>query len=230
LLKFINIHKSFGSLKIFSDFNYCIEDGHFVCICGASGIGKTTFLQMVAGISKPDKGTVDLNGCSRIGYVFQEPRLLPWCTVRENIELVLYAYHKNNNQRINTIAEDLIHKLKLTGFADYYPSQISGGMKQRVSLARAFAVEPDVLLLDEPFSALDDKLKNTLRELLLDLLDWKPCTTILVTHDLREALLLGKEIVIFDQRPVKIAKKIGLSLPYNERTAEYCEEMLAKVL
>ncbi len=229
MVNITNIHKKFGSLEIFSEFNYLIENGDFVCICGASGIGKTTLLQMVAGILKPDKGSIGLNGSSRIGYVFQESRLLPWCSVQENIELVLYTYHKQNNTKIQEISKNLIQKLGLEGFEDYYPSQISGGMKQRVSLARAFAVEPDVLLLDEPFSALDSKLKVTLREYLLDLLDWKPCTTILVTHDLREALLLGKKILIFDGRPVRIARKFEIRLPYNERTPEYCQQMLAKI-
>lgn len=174
----------------------------------------------------PDKGKVEKEAGSKIGYVFQEPRLLPWCTVLENIQLGLYHYYGGEREKIGQVSRLLAQKVELQGFEDYYPAQLSGGMKQRVSLARAFAIQPDILLLDEPFSALDYQLKETLREQLLALLNWKPCTTIMVTHDLMEAVQLGDRILILKGRPARVAFDFKLSRPRGERSLKFCQEII----
>lgn len=199
MLSLNNVNIAFGSLKILDGFSTTFGSNEFTCLFGPSGVGKSTILNLLAGILKPDSGEI-LNPFTKIGYVFQEPRLLPWCTAWENIEIGLYATELTKSQRKDIIAP-MIEKLGLNGFADYYPAQLSGGMKQRVGLGRAFVVDPQLLLMDEPFSGLDEALKLEMRNLLHELIEWHPCTTIFVTHDFLEALCLADQIVLLDKKP-----------------------------
>ena len=215
---------SFGELEVLKDFQLNSAGNEFICLFGASGIGKTSILNMLAGILKPQKGHVHTKH-SRNAYVFQEPRLLPWCTVRDNVMLGLYSSKMEKNQRIKR-TDMLINKMGLGDFADYYPGQLSGGMKQRVSLGRAFAVQPDLLLMDEPFSSLDQNLKLEMRELLRELIEWQPCTTVFVTHDVKEGIQLADRIVVLSGRPCQIInefnpeKHLRMGEDYQRRLAE----------
>lgn len=199
MLSLNNVTLAFGSLKVLDDFSAAFGSNEFTCLFGPSGVGKSTILNLLAGILKPDSGQLS-NSFAKIGYVFQEPRLLPWCTVWENIEIGLYATDLTKPQRGDVIA-GMIDRLGLSGFTDYYPSQLSGGMKQRVALGRAFVVDPQLLLLDEPFSGLDEALKLEMRRLLRELIGWHPCTTIFVTHDFLEAIYLADQIMLLYQKP-----------------------------
>ena len=194
-----NIYLSYGDLTVLKDFNLSCSKNEFICLFGPSGVGKSSILNILAGIIKPQYGNMTSN-CKRLAYVFQEPRLLPWLNARQNMELGLHSLGlsvKEQNERIN----NLLHLLGLSNFAAYYPSQLSGGMKQRVSLGRAFAILPDLLLLDEPFSALDGNLKKDMRELLNSLQKWHPCTKVLVTHDADEAIRLSDRIIVLQGQP-----------------------------
>jgi NitT/TauT family transport system ATP-binding protein len=202
-----NISLSFGNLKVLSDFNLASNGNEFICLFGTSGIGKTSILNILAGVLKPQAGLVSRSNI-RTAYVFQEPRLLPWCTVEENMALGLYGLKIDKAQRTERV-EMLIEKLGLNGFASYYPGQLSGGMKQRVSLGRAFALQPDLMLMDEPFASLDEHLKNDMRTLLKDLIHWQPCTTVFVTHDVKEAIQLADRIVILKGRPCCICRTVN---------------------
>ncbi|NLO98287.1 MAG: ATP-binding cassette domain-containing protein [Peptococcaceae bacterium] len=215
-IRFTNVCKSFDNLTVLSNFSYTIDSGEFICFFGPSGIGKTTILQLIAGLLLPDAGELKIEE-KRIGYVFQEPRLLPWCNVADNIELSLYAIIPDSRQKRLELVNTLLQKVELESFAKYYPAQLSGGMKQRVALARAFAIEPEILLLDEPFSALDHKLKDSLRSYLQDLLSWKPCITIMVTHDLDEAIRLGDKILVIGDRPCRILYEHIIEKPREKR-------------
>lgn len=212
---------------ILQDFNIKINTGEVICLCGPSGIGKTTILKLIAGLTKVDKGTLCVEG-QRLGYVFQEPRLLPWCSVLENVEMGLYGVLPEDKAGRKALAGALLDKVELKGFAEYYPAQLSGGMRQRVALARAFAVEPDVLLLDEPFSALDYEMKSSLRHYLFELLDWKPCTTILVTHDIEEAVRTGDRIVFLEGRPCHIGYQQIINGSRSERDVSYWLEKIIR--
>lgn len=152
-----NVSLSFGRLKVLDNFSADFGWNKFTCLFGPSGIGKSTILNLLAGLLQPDAGEV-CSSHKNIGYVFQDPRLLPWCTVKENMEIGLYASGIPAAQR-NRIVSAMIERLGLAGFENYYPTQLSGGMKQRVALGRAFVVDPQLLLLDEPFSGLDEALK-----------------------------------------------------------------------
>lgn len=195
------VHLAYGDLKVLDDFSLECRPREFICLLGPSGVGKTSILNILAGLVRPKSGSVKLPA-ARMGYVFQEPRLLPWCTVVENIAMGLYAL-KLDKKQMRRRVDDLIVRLGLSGFADYYPLQLSGGMKQRVSLGRAFAVHPDVLLMDEPFASLDDNLKQEMRGLLRELVGWRNCTTVLVTHDVRDAVELASRIVVLKGRPCR---------------------------
>lgn len=222
-----NVTLCFDDLKVLSDFNLTSNGNEFISLFGVSGIGKTSILNILAGIIKPQTGTVS-SSHTRTAYVFQEPRLLPWCTVEENIALGLYALKiekTQRNERVNT----LIERLGLNDFAHYYPGQLSGGMKQRVSLGRAFAVQPDLLLMDEPFSSLDDTLRQAMRQLLKSLIKWQPCATVFVTHDVREAIQLADRIIVLKGRPCQIVREVCLNSSQS-REQSYQEVLAATII
>jgi ABC-type nitrate/sulfonate/bicarbonate transport system ATPase subunit len=193
-----------------------IQAGEFVALVGPSGCGKTTFLNIVAGLDRDFTGHVRLaprpdGRPARVGYVFQEPRLLPWRTVYENIALVLPA------QRAAAIVKDLLTAVGLAEAQDLYPPQLSVGMSRRVAIARAFAIEPDLLLMDEPFVSLDHDTVEQLRDLLLNLWHARPTTVLFVTHDVREALVLADRLVLLSATPGHVVADVPVSLARNRR-------------
>lgn len=190
----------YGKRMIFSDFSLELEEGRITCIMGASGIGKTTLLRLAAGLQQPHSGTIERKAEARIGYVFQEPRLLSSKTVLGNVRWVL--------DDLGTAAKnaDALTWLDEAGLAHVltsYPDQLSGGMKQRVSVVRAFLSNPGLLLMDEPFQSLDAATRRDMQKLLLNLWHKEKPTVLLVTHDLDEALALGSHIVVLGGNPVK---------------------------
>ncbi len=187
------ISKSFGSLDVIENFSLSIEEGDVVCLLGPSGCGKSTLLKILSGLDINFDGKLKGFGDKRISYVFQESRLLPWLTVWENLMYVLEGHI--DNKRIKDHVSAFIEKVGLIEFKDSYPNTLSGGMKQRVSLARAFSMPHDILLLDEPFQGLNIELKEQLIVLLENLIEQDQKTVIMVTHDLNEASRLGDKVV-----------------------------------
>lgn len=204
-----HVHFKYKQSVLLENFNLHIEVGKFVCLVGASGIGKTTLLKLFAGLLKPQAGEIR-RASSKIGYVFQEPRLLPWCTVENNMSIGMHAY-KWSQEDLEQHITELVSRLKLEDYRFHYPSQLSGGMKQRVAIGRAFAIEPDLLLMDEPFSALDEHLKQQMRGMLKKLIQWQACTTVFVTHDIKEAMLLADRIIVLRGQPCRIEKEFWMS-------------------
>jgi ABC-type nitrate/sulfonate/bicarbonate transport system ATPase subunit len=193
-----------------------VAAGEFVALVGPSGCGKTTFLNIVAGLDREFAGDVQLASRSdghpaRVGYVFQEPRLLPWRTVYENIALVLPP------ARAPAIVKDMLKAVGLPKAQDLYPPQLSVGMSRRVAIARAFAIEPDLLLMDEPFVSLDHDTVEQLRDLLLKLWHARPTTVLFVTHDMREALVLADRLVLLSGTPGRVLADVPVSLARNRR-------------
>jgi NitT/TauT family transport system ATP-binding protein len=177
---FDTVVKRYGSREVLSGLSFEIRRCEIVGLLGRSGIGKTTILKLIAGLEKPTRGNVRVQA-RRIGYVFQEPRLLPWKTTLENVILPLVAAGLQRNEAAEK-ASRLLAAMDLSDFLESYPAQLSGGMCQRVSLARAFAVEPDILLLDEPFSSLDIEMKSGLQAMLAERLAVQPATVLYVSH------------------------------------------------
>jgi len=201
-----NISKSFGSFQALDRVNLEIKNGSLVGLLGPSGSGKSTLLRVLAGLEKPDSGRIWLEGQDatqmklqnrEIGFVFQNYALFPHLTVSENIAFGLDIKNINSALRKKRVQE-LLKLMQLDKFGDCYPTQLSGGQRQRVALARALAVEPKVLLLDEPFAALDAKIRKQLRSWLRELHHQISVTTVFVTHDHAEAMELAQEIVILD--------------------------------
>ncbi len=204
-----SISCSFGNVKVFEDFDMLFPERKVTAVLGPSGCGKTTLLNLISGVIQADGGSVFLeqsegSGNSRIAYLFQEPRLLPWRTVRRNVEIVLEGIYERSRRR--GLAEELLEAVGLADFADHYPHTLSGGMRQRVAVARAFAYPAQLMLLDEPFQALDLRLKLSLSGLFTGLWERDPRTSVFVTHDIQEALMLGDRIVVLSDRP---ARSIG---------------------
>jgi NitT/TauT family transport system ATP-binding protein len=193
MITFKNVSKAFDSLKIFHDLSLHVAANQIVAVVGPSGSGKTTLLKMVTGIVRPDEGTVTVAE-GAVGYVFQEPRLLPWRTALDNVAAGLRAQGTNKDDA-RTRAATWLERVGLGGFEHYHPAELSGGMAQRVSIARAFAVEPRILLLDEPFSNVDQTLKGSLMEILQSIMRERQTTAMYVSHDLTEALRLADRIV-----------------------------------
>lgn len=211
-----HLYKAFsrGSerLPVLDDFCLTVEHNEFVCLLGPSGCGKSTTLDVLAGLTQPDGGEVVIagttqRGTSTVGYVFQRPRLLDWRTVRQNVDMVLAARGRSATERAGTV-ERYLALVGLSEFADVYPRALSGGMQQRVSLARALAIEPDVLLMDEPFSSLDELTARRLRFELLEIVARVGTTVLFVTHNALEAAFLADRICIISQRPARVREEV----------------------
>lgn len=200
MIRLENISKSYGGNVVFSNFSMELRDDVITSILGPSGCGKTTLLNIIGAVGDADAGRVNGVGGRRASYVFQEPRLLPWLTVRENIEFVL----KGSRDEIRRQTDEILSIVELDGCSEMYPSQLSGGMCQRVSIARAFAFPSEIMLMDEPFSSLDHALKKNIIERFLSLWKKKTRTVIFVTHDIDEALTLSDDIFIFSKSPVAV--------------------------
>jgi NitT/TauT family transport system ATP-binding protein len=207
-LRLESVSRVFGAVEVLRDFSLDIALGEFVAIVGPSGCGKTTLLNLLAGFDKPTSGHLTSRG--RMRMVYQQDGLFPWRTVAENIRMGL-RHVKDESERERELKE-LLALIRLDGFADNYPHQLSGGMKQRVELARALAGDSDTLLLDEPFSSLDYLTRLRLRLELARLLKERPRTVVLVTHDIEEAAQLADRVVVLSDRPARIRCELRLEL------------------
>jgi len=197
-----NLNKSYENEEIFKNFNLDFYDDKVNCIIGKSGCGKSTLLNIIAGLIEIQSGEVQGISLKDISYIFQEDRLIEWLTVKENLELTLKKYYQNS-----IIDEKINELLELVGISDIknkYPSSLSGGMKQRVNIARAFGKPSKVILMDEPFKSLDYKLKYTIIDEFKDLLNKEKRMVILVTHDLDEAIYFQGNILVFSNKPVEV--------------------------
>lgn len=202
-------HKEKGKMKVLDQINLEVEKGQFVSIVGPSGCGKSTLLYLIAGLEKADRGEIRIAGKKVTGagpdrvVVFQEDGLFPWLSVLDNVTygLLLKGMSKTEAQER---AREMLKMVHLSNYTESYPHQLSGGMKQRVSIARALVMEPAILLMDEPFAALDEQTRMVLHNELLEIWKKTKVTIFFVTHNIREAVLLSEKIVVFETRPGKI--------------------------
>ncbi|HEX8166235.1 MAG TPA: ABC transporter ATP-binding protein [Beijerinckiaceae bacterium] len=207
-----------GARKVQSLEEVSIEIGdEFLAIVGPSGSGKSTLLKILAGFEQPSSGEVVWDGTPRTAMVFQDYSLLPWLTVRKNVELYLRLHGAGPAERAR-VSETLMAQLGLTAYADLLPHELSGGMQQRVAIGRAFAQSPDVLLMDEPFGALDAMTRADAQSVLLRVHAERRCTVIFVTHDVEEALILSDRIVVLTPRPARVAEIV--TVPFTRPRAQ----------
>ena len=210
-----------GKLRVVEDVSYDIHDGDFIAVIGPSGCGKTKMMSMLAGFQKPTAGKVLFDGQPvkgpgpERGVIFQEYGVFPWLTVKENITfgLQLKANHAPVAER-NLICEHYLALMGLSDFANSYPKHLSGGMRQRLAIARAYAVKPQFLLMDEPFGALDAQTRANMQNLLLQVLATEGKTVMLITHSVEEAIYLASRIVVVTARPAKIKEIIDVPFAY----------------
>lgn len=207
-LHFDNASLRFGTVEVFEGLTLSIERGEFVAVVGPSGCGKTTLLNLLSQFLKPTSGQVVSSG--RVRMVYQHDSLFPWQTVSENISLGL-RHISDINERTRQL-NDMLKLINLEIFANHYPHQLSGGMRQRVELARALIGDSDILLLDEPFSSLDYLTRIRLRNELARMLDTLPRTVVLVTHDIEEAAQLADRIIVLSDRPARICSELRVEL------------------
>jgi NitT/TauT family transport system ATP-binding protein len=200
---------SFGSVEVFRHLSLEIFRGEFVAVVGPSGCGKTTLLNLFSGFLKPSSGSVQCSG--RVRMVYQHDSLFPWQTAAQNIALGLRDL-SSQAERERQLKE-MLRLINLEEFAEHYPHQLSGGMRQRVELARALAGDTDILLLDEPFSSLDYLTRLRMRRELARMLEELPRTTVLVTHDIEEAAQLADRILVLSDRPARICRELRVAIP-----------------
>ncbi|WP_312815467.1 ABC transporter ATP-binding protein [Sedimentibacter sp.] len=215
MIEFINVSKKFNDLEVLNNFNIRFEKDKITCLFGPSGVGKTTIANIAANLTEIDSGEIKVTENAVYSFVFQEPRLLEWYSVYDNIDFVLKNVY-NSDKRVNII-KDYIDMVELKGFESYKPKELSGGMAQRVSLARAFAYPSNVLILDEPFKGLDMKLKREMILLFKKLWNESKRTVLFITHDVDEAVTLSDYIYILNEKPAKIIDYINI-LEYNDIT------------
>ena len=224
-----NISHSYGEVEVLKNINLDIKKGQIVCLVGPSGCGKSTLLRFIGGLEKPSQGQVIQIGLANksslnpLTYIFQDFALLPWLSVYENIALVLED-HKIKKSEIKEIIRDVLKRTQLSEFANALPKQLSGGMKQRVAIARALSVKPEVMLMDEPLSALDSQTRELLMDDLIALWEKERFTACYVTHNLNEAVRLGHKIVVLSRRPGCIREVIDIDISLSERQ-NYVEEL-----
>ena len=224
-LEIKGLYKDFNEVSLFRDFSIDFPEGTITCILGPSGCGKTTLLNIIGNIILPDRGTLTGFDGKVISYIFQDPRLLPWKTVEGNIEFVLNKGLPVEER--GKLINRFIRLVELDGFAGFYPQKLSGGMRQRVSIARAFAYPSDIILMDEPLKGLDIKLKLNLIRTFSRIWEADKRTVIFVTHDVDEALLIGNEIIVLSQAPAKIKAHQKVEIPITDRSPEsdYLKEL-----
>lgn len=226
MLSIESVYKQFNNgFVALEAINLQVNPGEIVSLVGTSGCGKSTLLRIIAGLDKPTSGRVSIHHQviaaphPDIGMIFQEPRLMPWLTVRENIRFGLSASDRPSDRPIDVKA--ILEKVGLTEFADALPRQLSGGMAQRVAIARALITQPSILLLDEPFSALDAFTRTKLQDHLLHIWEYDRPTLILVTHDVEEALVLSDRIVVMRGNPGRVHRELLVDLPRPRRRTDY---------
>jgi sulfonate transport system ATP-binding protein len=222
MLRIENVSKRFANGFIaLDDLNLTVAQGEIVSLVGTSGCGKSTLLRIISGLEYPTVGEVFIDDEAihsphpKIGLIFQEPRLMPWLTVRENVEFGLDTLPnvKFNRLERRDLVDRILERVSLTEFANTLPRQLSGGMAQRVAIARALITKPSILLLDEPFSALDAFIRMKLQDHLLSIWDYDRPTLILVTHDIEEALVLSDRIIVLRGNPGHIHQEFIIDLP-----------------
>jgi NitT/TauT family transport system ATP-binding protein len=231
IVKIQNVSKTFGTgrgaVSALHDVSMSVKEGEFVVFLGPSGCGKSTLLRMIGGLSTASSGDILIDGRvidgrdRAVGMVFQSYTSFPWLTVADNIGFGLGLAGTNRRDRRDRI-NFILDRVSLTKFADTFPSRLSGGMQQRVAIARALAVEPRILLMDEPFGALDALTRVEMQTFLLDLRSRDQKTVIFVTHDIDEAMLLADRIVVFSPHPGRVAEIIDVDIPHP-RTTEQTE-------
>lgn len=221
-LRLDNVSHRYGDTEVLHNINLDIGHGQIVCIIGPSGCGKSTLLRLIGGLEQPTSGQVlqigepPAGSLNPLTYIFQDFALLPWRSVEGNISLVLED-HAIGRAAAQKIIDDVLSRTKLSEFKKALPRQLSGGMKQRVAIARALSVNPAVMLMDEPLSALDSQTRELLMDDLLELWLREPFTACYVTHNLAEAVRLGHRIVVLSRRPGKIREIVEIELPLSER-------------
>ncbi|UAN03877.1 ABC transporter ATP-binding protein [Achromobacter mucicolens] len=215
-LIFDNVHKQFGDLPVVDGFTSEFKTGELVALVGPSGCGKSTLLHLAAGLEMPTQGSVLADGTKVAGphpsrtLVFQEHALYPWLTLEDNVALAL-EFQNTPKKRAREAAREWLARVSLAGFEHYYPHQVSGGMRQRAALARAFIAQPQTMLMDEPFGALDALTRLALQDVLRQLIAQEKPTVLLVTHDVEEALFLADRIVVFSPRPARVLREFNLA-------------------
>lgn len=227
-----------GGKSVLEDINLTVSKGEFVSVIGPSGCGKSTLLKLVAGLASVSRGAVLVDGMTPanarelVSFIFQDPTLLPWRTVAENVGLGLELENAARDRRKEKV-QSLLDFVGLTHVAQSYPRQLSGGMKMRVSIARALATTPRILLMDEPFAALDEMTRDRLNEELLRLREEQKWTVLFVTHSVAEAVFLSTRIVVLAPHPGRVAHDIPVDLPFprsaETRNSREFEEILMSV-
>ncbi len=224
------------SINVIDNLTCTIEKGKFVSIVGPSGCGKTTLLRIIAGLEKASSGKVLLDGKSverpsgDIGLVFQEYALFPWRTTIGNIMMGLEIMGMGKNKR-REISMEYIRTFGLEGFENLYPKELSGGMKQRVAIARTLILNPRIVLMDEPFGSLDSQTRNMMQEFLLKIWQDRKDTILFVTHNVDEAVFLSDAIIVLSRRPARILRKFDISLPRpRDRTSRECNIVRKEIL
>jgi len=241
-LDFLELSKTFPgkgvreSVHVLENIQQRIENGRFVSIIGPSGCGKTTLLRIIAGLEKASAGKVLLDGkelaqgTEEVGLVFQEYALFPWRTTLQNIEMGPEIKGVEKEKR-RSKAMEYIKMFNLNGFENRYPRELSGGMKQRVAIARTLIMNPRVVLMDEPFGSLDSQTRNALQEFLLRIWGKRGDTIVFVTHNVDEAVFLSDQIIVLSKRPARIVKTFEVGLPRpRDRTGQECNEIRREVL
>jgi NitT/TauT family transport system ATP-binding protein len=207
---------------VLGELAFSLGNGEVAALVGPSGCGKTTLLRIIAGLDSDFEGSVALPAHGMLGMVFQEPRLLPWRTVEQNVRLAA-------PQATDAALGTLFQALGLTAHRDHFPGELSLGLARRVALARAFAVEPDLLLLDEPFVSLDDALAARLRDELADLVNRRPITTLLVTHNVEEAIGLADRLLLLSLSPARVLADVPVTRPRTPRTPQELAAMREEI-
>jgi len=220
MIELRNVNKSFGQLSVLANINLAIQRGEFVSIVGPSGCGKTTLLKIVGGLISPSSGDVIIDSRpasvaraeGSFGFVFQKPVLLPWRNLRQNVELPLELLGRNGKSGAKT--EEILRTVGLQGFEDAMPRELSGGMQQRASLARALVFSPMALLMDEPFAGADELLRDRLDLDLTELTQRLQQTVLFVTHSIPEAVLVSTSVVVLSSRPGRLKEVIPIDLDW----------------